>query len=125
MVKPFPRNSNYSKTNAITQAVLPHRPSLLLLARQSGSTSCNCISGGSIAGIVIGTILGTLLILWLFNSTRGDKAPVDYRAESEVVGKDRRERTRGHERRGSHSSYSKRGSRVREPERVYYKSSSG
>ncbi|GFF49964.1 hypothetical protein IFM51744_07215 [Aspergillus udagawae] len=43
----------------------------ILQARQSSSSSdnCNCpsgISGGGIAGIVIGTIAGTLLLIWLF-----------------------------------------------------------
>ncbi|PKX91958.1 uncharacterized protein P174DRAFT_433372 [Aspergillus novofumigatus IBT 16806] len=44
----------------------------ILQARQSTTTSsesCNCpdsISGGGIAGIVIGSIVGTLLLIWLF-----------------------------------------------------------
>ncbi|OXN03344.1 hypothetical protein CDV58_07580 [Aspergillus fumigatus] len=43
----------------------------ILQARQSTSSSdnCNCpnsISGGGIAGIVIGSIVGTLLLIWLF-----------------------------------------------------------
>ncbi|KAH1435322.1 hypothetical protein LV164_006151 [Aspergillus fumigatus] len=43
----------------------------ILQARQptSSSDNCNCpnsISGGGIAGIVIGSIVGTLLLIWLF-----------------------------------------------------------
>ncbi|EAW09512.1 uncharacterized protein ACLA_037190 [Aspergillus clavatus NRRL 1] len=44
--------------------VLQARDSTILQARDS--TSCpDSISGGGIAGIVIGTIVGTLLIIWL------------------------------------------------------------
>ncbi|KAL2841506.1 hypothetical protein BJX68DRAFT_172610 [Aspergillus pseudodeflectus] len=51
---------------------------LNLLPRQStsdsdsgGSTSCSCpstIGGGAIAGIVIGSIAGTLLLIWLWRT---------------------------------------------------------
>ncbi|KAF7137028.1 hypothetical protein CNMCM5793_006832 [Aspergillus hiratsukae] len=60
----------------------------ILQARQSTSSSdsCNCpdsISGGGIAGIVLGTIVGTLLLIWLFRvcSLPGAPAggdPADY-----------------------------------------------
>ncbi|KAL3465186.1 hypothetical protein BJX64DRAFT_70455 [Aspergillus heterothallicus] len=48
---------------------------LNLLPRQSssdgGDTSCSCpstIGGGAIAGIVIGSIAGTLLLIWLWRT---------------------------------------------------------
>ncbi|KAL4901733.1 hypothetical protein BDW74DRAFT_69501 [Aspergillus multicolor] len=46
-------------------------PNVRLAARQSADTGCNCpnsLSGGAIAGIVIGSIAGTLLLIWLWRS---------------------------------------------------------
>lgn len=50
-----------------------------LLSRQSdggdsGSNNGTCLGGGEIAGIVIGTIFGTLLVLWLIQSCTGGLA---------------------------------------------------
>lgn len=97
---------------------LPKSQTIKLLARANGSESCNCMSGGSIAGIVIGSILGTLLILWLIYTVRASSSTP--RAESSVG----RERQRRGSRRGSRSTHVDRNGqvyRVREPSRVYYK----
>ncbi|EED18585.1 conserved hypothetical protein [Talaromyces stipitatus ATCC 10500] len=51
---------------------------ITLLARQSTSSSDSCsnnLSGGAIAGIVIGSIAGTLLIIWLIKSCYLPGAP--------------------------------------------------
>lgn len=64
---------------------------------------CSGVSSGGIAGIVIGTIAGTLLILWLLNSFRGGARE----PSSELVGRDQG----GSRRSGSHRSTSRRGSR--------------
>jgi Na+/glutamate symporter len=74
------------------------------------------MSGGSIAGIVIGSIIGTLLILWLIDTVRAESYTP--REESSV------RRGRRSRRRRSHSTYLDRSGqvyRVREPSRVYYK----
>ncbi|KAL3479054.1 hypothetical protein BJX99DRAFT_255833 [Aspergillus californicus] len=53
-------------------APLPLPDTIHLLPRQSsteGSSSCpSTISGGAIAGIVIGSIAGTLLLIWLWRT---------------------------------------------------------
>jgi Na+/glutamate symporter len=77
------------------------------------------MSGGSIAGIVIGSIIGTLLILWLIDTVRAESYTP---REESSVGRERRSRRRS--RRRSHSTYldrSRQVYRVREPSRVYYK----
>ncbi|KOS41425.1 hypothetical protein ACN38_g7693 [Penicillium nordicum] len=58
----------------------------ILEPRQSSGANCpSTISGGGIAGIVIGSIAGTLLILWLWRICRlpgalsGDTSEVGYR----------------------------------------------
>lgn len=101
-----------------------------LSPRQSdGSTrSCNCMSSGAIAGLVIGTIAGTLLILWLIYTVRtASDAP---HAESSIDNRRRRRRRHsshshyGGSRRGSHSTYVHKDGRplhVAEPTKVYYK----
>jgi Na+/glutamate symporter len=74
------------------------------------------MSGSSIAGIVIGSIIGTLLILWLIDTVRAESYTP--REESSV------RRGRRSRRRRSHSTYLDRSGqvyRVREPSRVYYK----
>ncbi|KAL2864947.1 uncharacterized protein BJX67DRAFT_197592 [Aspergillus lucknowensis] len=43
----------------------------LLLPRQSTTSGCSCpntLDGGAIAGIVIGSIAGTLLLIWLWRT---------------------------------------------------------
>jgi hypothetical protein len=45
-------------------------PASSLVTRQTYTTqqpACDCLSGGAIAGIVIGSIVGLLLLLWLLN----------------------------------------------------------
>lgn len=68
----------------ITNSVLSsrsHEPGSSLFARQSdgsgggGSDGGTCLGGGEIAGIVIGTVVGTLLILWLIRSCTGYRGP--------------------------------------------------
>ncbi|RAK99887.1 uncharacterized protein BO80DRAFT_426265 [Aspergillus ibericus CBS 121593] len=44
----------------------PLSPTTHLLYTRADTNCPNTISGGGIAGIVLGTIAGTLLILWLF-----------------------------------------------------------
>ncbi|KAH8176743.1 hypothetical protein LIA77_01825 [Sarocladium implicatum] len=51
-----------------------------IFSRQSdgsagGGGGGTCLGGGEIAGIVIGTIAGTLLILWLIRSCTGYRGP--------------------------------------------------
>ncbi|KFY54919.1 hypothetical protein V497_07347 [Pseudogymnoascus sp. VKM F-4516 (FW-969)] len=45
----------------------------------ASSPQPNCIAGGSIAGIVIGCIAGTLLLVWLWTSLRGSRSDDAYR----------------------------------------------
>ncbi|KAE8380060.1 hypothetical protein BDV26DRAFT_258214 [Aspergillus bertholletiae] len=64
----------------------------LLETRQTSSDNCpDSISGGGIAGIVIGSIAGTLLLLWLWRvcslpGARGDGEPIMAIAIMAVVG---------------------------------------
>ncbi|KAJ5769225.1 hypothetical protein N7520_003784 [Penicillium odoratum] len=101
------------------------------LAARAGNDGCpSTISGGAIAGIVIGTIAGTLLLLWLWRVCRlpgawsgGGEPDVGYRPPVT--------RTRGRRRRSTgsyvdviekpHSSRSSRQYRenVRRPAKVY------
>jgi hypothetical protein len=96
-------------------------------ARQASSagtsnSSCSCISSGSIAGIVIGSIAGTLLILWLIWTVRAtSEIP---RATSSVGGRHSHHSSKSWSRRGSYMTYvdaDKQGYRVQHPKRVYYK----
>jgi hypothetical protein len=116
----------------------------VLLPRQDGGQqqSCSGVDGGGIAGIVIGTIVGTLLIVWIINSTRAKREDEDFLAEREA---EKRRRRRRSSRRASSSyggdrdTYSTSGGgggggtrtfvgddgrtyRIREPTRVVYKS---
>jgi len=77
------------------------------------------MSGGSIAGIVIGSIVGTLLILWIWWTARAE-SPTPRAAESSV-GKTRRRRRRTSTREGRTAYVQQDGKtyRVREPSRVY------
>ncbi|KAJ5289016.1 hypothetical protein N7478_002046 [Penicillium angulare] len=104
---------------------------LRLAARASGGDSCpSTISGGAIAGIVIGSIAGTLLLIWIWHVCRlpgafsgGREPDVGYRPPVT--------RTRGRRRRSTGSyvdvvekPISTRSSRryrddVRHPPRVY------
>lgn len=97
-----------------------HESRLAIRQSNGSSNSCNCMSGGTIAGIVVGTIAGTLLIIWLVYSTRASSNIPS--AESTV---DRRRRQSSHHgsRRGSHSRYVYKDGRsyVAEPTKVYYK----
>jgi len=93
-----------------------------LVTRQSdgSSGSCNCMSGGTIAGIVIGTIAGTLLILWIIYTTRSSS---NNPSVESVVDRKRRRSSNHGSRRGSNSTYSYRDGRayVAKPTKVYYK----
>jgi len=105
----------------------------LLLARQaaSSSTSCTGVGGGGIAGIVIGTFFGTLLLVYFISTVRGDNRPANV---GYVVEDHRRSKPASTRRRGSTSSShgsrprSSRGAvrevrEVRRPSRVYSTSS--
>jgi hypothetical protein len=101
-----------------TLEFIPQHRSSQLVGR--ASISCNCISSGAIAGIVIGSIVGTLLILWLVYTVRASSS-TPRAAESSVR---RQKRKRRSSRRGSHSTYVSRNGhayRVTEPSRVYVK----
>lgn len=95
-----------------------------LHARQSSSNECpSTISGGGIAGIVIGTIAGTLLIQWLIRlcqlpGARGEASP-DYKYSS-PVGVETRHRHRSRRRRSPTYEYVEKPSgSVRRPAKVY------
>ncbi|OBT68807.1 hypothetical protein VE03_02100 [Pseudogymnoascus sp. 23342-1-I1] len=45
----------------------------------AASPQPNCMSGGSIAGIVIGCIAGTLLLVWLWSSLRRNTSDDGYK----------------------------------------------
>merc|ERR1712093_112035 len=99
-----------------TEMLLPKSQLASLVARQangSTSSSCNCISGGAIAGIVIGSIAGTLLILWMIYTVRAvSDTPREEHTSS------RSGRSHRGSRRGSHTTYidrTGRANRVREP----------
>lgn len=88
MVRPHPLPGNtiyryYPNQNHTTQ--LRHHtnttyqaPTTLVVRQSTTSNSNTCpssLSGGAIAGIVIGTIAGTLLIIWLIKSCYLPGAP--------------------------------------------------
>lgn len=86
-----------------------------LLTRQDdgssggGSSSCsgNYLSSGAIAGIVLGTIAGTLLVLWIIRSCFNPGAPP--RVERDPMYHEPAMRTHHHSRRHSgHSGHSRR-----------------
>jgi hypothetical protein len=112
--------TSYPCVTPLTTQRFPQPQTPKLLARQvSNSSSCSCVSGGAIAGIVIGSIAGTLLIMWLIYTVR---ASSDTPREESSVGRSRRSRRSS--RVGSHSTYVDRNGhayRVREPSKVYYK----
>lgn len=100
-----------------------------IAARQSEETvTCNtsggiALGGGEIAGIVIGSIAGTLLLLWLIRSClnlgappAGDREKVFRHVEPEHRRRHRSKR-RSHSRRGSVD--------LDVPPAAYYKESSG
>jgi hypothetical protein len=101
---------------------------MTLAARQSTTTtaasnSCpNTISGGGIAGIVLGSIAGTLLLIWLWQMCRLPGAPANPEPEREVVytRTSPRSPSRRHRQRRSYAE-KPRGyyDDVRRPERVY------
>ncbi|PWY87941.1 hypothetical protein BO94DRAFT_534952, partial [Aspergillus sclerotioniger CBS 115572] len=65
-----------------------------LLARNDADCP-NTISGGGIAGIVLGTIAGTLLILWLFRlCSMGSGGDSDYGETNLATTRTRRRRRR-------------------------------
>ncbi|KAJ6009191.1 hypothetical protein N7499_005389 [Penicillium canescens] len=77
-----------------------------ILPRQSSGANCpSTITSGGIAGIVIGSIAGTLLLLWLWRVFRlpgawsgGDEPDVGYRppiTRSSASSRGRRKRRRG------------------------------
>ncbi|RQM06392.1 hypothetical protein DH86_00001189, partial [Scytalidium sp. 3C] len=49
-------------------------PAFLARRQSGGSGSCDCLSGGAIAGIVIGCIVGTLLLVWIFSTMGRDNS---------------------------------------------------
>ncbi|KAE9380801.1 hypothetical protein N431DRAFT_433047, partial [Stipitochalara longipes BDJ] len=89
--------------------------------------NCHCTSSGTIAGIVIGSIAGTLLVLWLIYTIKASLNAPGPRAVSEVTRKPRSH----HSHRSSRSRSARRGSkaiyvdgnghRVQPPSKVYYK----
>ncbi|KAI9372119.1 hypothetical protein BJX61DRAFT_543003 [Aspergillus egyptiacus] len=105
-----------------------------VLPRQStsDSDSCSCpstISGGGIAGIVIGSIAGTLLLIWLWRTCMTQEAIHDAETNGTPVavsGYPSHEATHHHRRRrrrspvGYYSDYAEKPSgSVRRPRRVY------
>ncbi|EYE97409.1 uncharacterized protein EURHEDRAFT_409635, partial [Aspergillus ruber CBS 135680] len=74
-------------------------PILVRQSSDSGDTCPSTISGGGIAGIVIGSIAGTLLLIWLWKvcnlqgAWSGGESDVGYVPGSGTGGRRRRRRT--------------------------------
>ena len=108
----------------LTQEQAPHAtpaseflaPTPALVARQatttvitqSGTTCSGQYSGGTLAGAIVGTFFGTLLLLWLIQALQNNNA--GNRREEVIV--ERKRRRGGRSRSGSSSG-------VRRPSRVY------
>lgn len=102
---------------------------ILHTRQESSGGSDNCpstISGGAIAGIVIGTIAGTLLILWLFKvcalpgARNGGEPDYGYVSGKGGGGTETRHRHRRRRRSPSYVEYVEKPPRsVRRPAKVY------
>jgi hypothetical protein len=128
MVQDQPRLNPKASSDFVQPAITPTEysdaPSLAqLVARQAttlpagGTVAQGCpgqYSGGVLAGAIVGTFFGTLLILFLWNSLTDTRwrGPRDVVTERKTV-----RRSRGHRSRSGSGSYS--ASSVRRPSRVY------
>lgn len=112
----------------VASKVLPRQATTTVVAEDGGGSNAKTLTGGAIAGIVIGSIAGFLLILWLIRSctnlgqpkgwgdrfepdhekpvTRSPRHSYPYHHETHLDGDVYRSQSRGHSRAHSRHSHS-------------------
>lgn len=124
----LPERPDDRTTARVSPLTCSQAPITQLLMPRASEDGCNCpstISGGGIAGIVIGSIAGTLLLLWLWRVCQlpgawsgGGEPDVGYRPPITRSRGRRRRRSRG----STYVDYVEKPvstSRVRRPAEVY------
>ncbi|RVX69991.1 hypothetical protein B0A52_06162 [Exophiala mesophila] len=106
-----PRAGTATASSPITP-VLVARQATTTIVQPSGPTCSGQYSGGTLAGAILGTFFGTLLIIYLFNTILNNP----HRVRREEVITERKVRSNGSRRRRSRSGSL---SSVRRPSRVY------
>lgn len=111
----------------LTRAVLGRQATVTVLPGTPDTTDGSDLSGGAIAGIVVGSVVGFLLLLWVTRSCYNLGAPPRQRASEPTgwyddvspvrSGSGSRSRRR---RRSSRHSHRRGGSRGRRPSSAYY-----